>query len=206
MLKELGGHDGANRVTPPVFRSGGTTAVPIEAGEGLKAARLQLSTQHISLDHWTSIADERRSQLVCRGRTKVGHNGIREHRGLRPWKALFRHSSSTSWSGLDPIHVRTGKFKTCGEHHARSSRSGKTPSMPDFSRAGSSLVAEDSSRSRSLGSSSFEITDEIRLSVRVIEFTGSPSSWWRCPEVRMFPERPAALSRRRNVCSRKRTP
>lgn len=43
MLKKLGGDDCADGVTPPVFRPRGAASIAVEAREGLKSARLQLS-------------------------------------------------------------------------------------------------------------------------------------------------------------------
>jgi hypothetical protein len=56
VLEERGRDHCANRVAPPVLRTGATAPVAVEAGEGVDATRLKLSTQHITIGHRTSIA------------------------------------------------------------------------------------------------------------------------------------------------------
>ena len=51
MLKELGGHDGADRVTATVLGTRVAAAIAVEAGQGLAAARLQSGAQHVAIDH-----------------------------------------------------------------------------------------------------------------------------------------------------------
>src|SRR5438067_733560 len=55
VVEELGGHHGADRVTAPVLRPGVAAAVPVEAGDRVRAARLQLAAQHIPGAHGSSI-------------------------------------------------------------------------------------------------------------------------------------------------------
>ena len=46
----------ADGVAPPVLGTRAATSVSVEAGDGVRAARLQLATQHITIRHGTSIA------------------------------------------------------------------------------------------------------------------------------------------------------
>ena len=55
MLKELGRHHGTDRVTAKVFRTGGTTAVPVKTGQRIDATRLKLPAKHITVAHARSI-------------------------------------------------------------------------------------------------------------------------------------------------------
>ena len=56
MLQELNGHHGADGVASQVFCTGGTATVPVEAGDRIGAARLELASKDISIDHGSSIA------------------------------------------------------------------------------------------------------------------------------------------------------
>jgi len=51
VLKELSGHHGADRVASPVFRPGVTAPIPVEAGDRVRATRLQFTTHHITVTH-----------------------------------------------------------------------------------------------------------------------------------------------------------
>ena len=56
VLEERGRDHRADRVAPPVLRTGTTAPVTVKAGEGVDAARLKLATEHIAIGHRTSIA------------------------------------------------------------------------------------------------------------------------------------------------------
>ena len=75
VLEERGRDHRADRVAPPVLRTGTTAPVTVKAGEGVDATRLKLATEHITIGHRTSIAWQlagvalpKRSQLVSSGR------------------------------------------------------------------------------------------------------------------------------------------
>jgi len=56
VLEERGRDHRADRMAPPVLRTGTTAPVTVKAGEGVDAARLKLATEHIAIGHYTSIA------------------------------------------------------------------------------------------------------------------------------------------------------
>ena len=56
VLEERGRDHRADRVAPPVLRTGTTAPVTVKAGEGVDATRLKFATQHITVGHRTSIA------------------------------------------------------------------------------------------------------------------------------------------------------
>ena len=56
VLEERGRDHRADRVAPPVLRTGTTAPVTVKAGEGVDATRLKLATEHITIGHRTSIA------------------------------------------------------------------------------------------------------------------------------------------------------
>lgn len=58
MLEELRGNHGADRVASQILSPGSTTSVPVEAGERLDTALLQLPTQHVAILHHSSIAPQ----------------------------------------------------------------------------------------------------------------------------------------------------
>ena len=56
VLEERGRDHRADRVAPPVLRTGTTAPVTVKAGEGGDATLLKLATKHITIGHHTSIA------------------------------------------------------------------------------------------------------------------------------------------------------
>jgi hypothetical protein len=58
VLQKGGGHHRADCVTPPILRTGTTAPVTEKAGDRVGATRLQLATEHITVGHRTSIAQE----------------------------------------------------------------------------------------------------------------------------------------------------
>ena len=56
VLEERGRDHRADRVAPPVLRTGTTAPVAVKAGEGVDPTRLKLATEHITIGHCTSIA------------------------------------------------------------------------------------------------------------------------------------------------------
>lgn len=56
MLEELGRHHGTDGVAAMILRASGTAPVTVEAGHGVRATGLQLSTQHVAVCHLRSIA------------------------------------------------------------------------------------------------------------------------------------------------------
>ena len=56
VLEELGRDHRADRVAPPVLRTGTTAPVTVKTGEGVDAARLKFATEHITIGHRTSMA------------------------------------------------------------------------------------------------------------------------------------------------------
>jgi len=56
VLEERGRDHRADRVAPPVLRTGTTAPVTVKAGEGVDPTRLKLATEHITIGHRTSIA------------------------------------------------------------------------------------------------------------------------------------------------------
>ena len=75
VLEERGRDHRADRVAPPVLRTGTTAPVTVKAGEGLDAARLKLATEHITISHRTSIAWQTRR---CRIPEALARPAIRE--------------------------------------------------------------------------------------------------------------------------------
>jgi hypothetical protein len=51
VLEELGRHDSADRVASPILRTGRAAPIPVEAGHGVGATGLKLSTEHIAIGH-----------------------------------------------------------------------------------------------------------------------------------------------------------
>ena len=66
VVEELGGDDRADGVAAPVLRSGAAASVPVEAGDGVGATRLQLAPEHVAFGHPRSIAchDRRRPKAA----------------------------------------------------------------------------------------------------------------------------------------------
>ena len=56
VLEERGRDHRADRVAPPVLRTGTTAPVTVKAGERVDSTRLKLATEHITIAHRTSIA------------------------------------------------------------------------------------------------------------------------------------------------------
>jgi hypothetical protein len=51
MLEECGRDYRADRVAPYVLGTRATTPIPVKTGEGIEAAGLKLSSQHIAIGH-----------------------------------------------------------------------------------------------------------------------------------------------------------
>jgi len=58
MVKELGRHDGADRVAAEILGAGVAAAIAIKAGYGIVAALLKLAAEHVPLAHGSSIAHQ----------------------------------------------------------------------------------------------------------------------------------------------------
>ena len=81
VLEERGRDHRADRVAPAILRTCVTATVTVKAGEGVDATRLKLATEHITIDHRTSIA---RRTGRCRAPEALARRSIRERPVIAP--------------------------------------------------------------------------------------------------------------------------
>ncbi len=71
VIEELPGHHGAHSVAAAVLGAGLARSIPIEAGDGIDSARLQVGSKGIELAHGDSMAI-RRSMGIADPRRRFG--------------------------------------------------------------------------------------------------------------------------------------
>ena len=85
MVEKLLRHDRADRMTAPIFRSCLARTVPVEAGERVGAAGLEVAAQNVAICHQTSIAPYRGhapfdgNQETARIYSEIGYPVAQEH-------------------------------------------------------------------------------------------------------------------------------
>ena len=112
--EELGGHHGADRVAADILRPRAAVPVAEEPREGVGAARLQLSSEDVSLDHGDSIAP---------GRTRSARRGPRRVRAVDgPVGALRAAAIRRGWPAGWASARRSGasRWRRCGGRAAGS--------------------------------------------------------------------------------------
>src|ERR1039457_2998938 len=118
MLEELSGHHRADRVAALILGPGVAAPISIEPGDRIGTTRLQLTTQHIALDHPSSIAHRllRRAALGDR-RDDV----VREVPGMhqqRPGHLADRHPQWRQYLFAIPPGSNFISARTAAEHPA----------------------------------------------------------------------------------------
>src|SRR5262249_43596707 len=88
MLEERGRDHRADRVAPEVLGTRATAPIPVKAGEGIKAAGLKLSSQHIAISHQPSIAGR------SSGRVVAEFAGYEADRSIRRTRCTRRYAQS----------------------------------------------------------------------------------------------------------------
>ena len=100
MLERLRRHHCADRVASPVFGARAAAPVPIEAGEGVGTALLELSTEDVTIGHRTSMSGRAGEWLLPSG---------------APEQRRFRRALTALKSPPNPALADQGSWRAKGD-------------------------------------------------------------------------------------------